>query len=68
MAKPKTPKWGSGGDVAKDKAQDALRKWLGEMQVWCEKARLDIIRLEGACGFAATSNGDPGPPPDEPWE
>ncbi len=65
MAKPKTPKWGSGSDAAKDKAQDALRKWLGEMQVWCGKVRIDIVRLEGATHLP---KGDPGPPPDEPWE
>ena len=65
----KTPQFQSGSkEKQNNKGMDAAQVWMHDMVEWCERVRLDIIRLEGACGFAATSNGDPGPPPEDPWE
>lgn len=65
----KTPHFESGAHKVKNnKAMDDAQTWMHDMEEWCWKVRLDIIRLEGACGFAASSKGDPGPPPKDPWE
>ena len=64
MVQKPVPKFRGQGANKKNKAQDALRDWMEEMVDWCEKARIDIIRLEGAAHLA---KGDPGQPPEEPW-
>ncbi len=64
--KPKTPTFKT--DIQEEKtAQKDLNKWMKEMAIWGKKVRLDIIRLEGAAGFPPTKEGDPGDPPDDPW-
>ena len=66
MPKKKTPKFGSKASAAtKDAAMDEAKIWMRDLVKWCEDLRIDVIRLEGAVGF---SRGDPGPPPEEPWE
>ena len=42
-----------------------LKEWFEEFETWGKKARIDIVRLEGRAGFAG---GDPGDPPEGPWD
>jgi hypothetical protein len=42
-----------------------LHWWVKEMIEWGEHVRHDILRLEAASGIGP---GDPGDPPDDPWE
>ena len=63
----KTPKFQSGTKMAaNNKGMDAAQEWMHDMVKWCWEVRLDIIRLEGACGCCC--KGGPGPPPEDPWE
>ena len=64
MAKP-TPKFGSGSNPAKDAAMDDAQLWMHDLVRWCAQVRRDILRLEAHTHLPP---GDPGPPPDEPWE
>jgi len=55
-----------GGNVNKKEFNDMvtwLYQWARDMHEWGENVRIDMVRLEGAVGFAA---GDPGDPPDGP--
>ncbi len=65
MPKKPVPAFTGPGSVLKNEAQDDLKTWMKELVEWCEEVRLDIIRLEGATHLP---KGDPGPPPEEPWE
>jgi hypothetical protein len=54
------------GKIDKDKFELLVKwvyQWTRDMHAWGQDARDDIVRLEGAAGFAA---GDPGDPPDGP--
>lgn len=42
---------------------DALRSWIQDMAAWAQDVRDDLLRMEGAVGFAAGDPGDPPPPP-----
>jgi hypothetical protein len=56
----------TGVNLTPDTTQDELvRAWAYQMYEWCKQVRADIIRLEGAAGFPS---GDPGDPPEPPWE
>lgn len=63
MPKP-TPKFG-GNKKDNNQAMDEATVWMHELVKWCQDVRSDILRLEGDAGL---SKGDPGPPPEEPWE
>ena len=42
-----------------------IREWIQDMTEWARAARIDIIRLEAACGLPVGDPGDPPPPPVE---
>ena len=65
MPKRPVPKFTGNGKKEKNRAQNDLRDWMAQMVEWGENVRLDIIRLEGAAHLA---HGDPGQPPEDPWE
>ena len=65
MARKPTPKFGSGNNADKDIAMEAAQLWMRDLVKWCAQVRRDILRLEGAMHLP---KGDPGPPPEEPWE
>ena len=44
---------------------ELVEAWAYQMYEWGKQVRTDIIRLEGAMGFPS---GDPGDPPEPPWE
>ena len=46
-------------------AADLLGEYMKALEEWGRQVRVDIVRLEGAIGF---SSGDPGDPPEGPWE
>ena len=59
------PEFTGAGSVLKNEAQKALHDWIQDMVAWCAEARVDICRLEAATNLP---KGDPGPPPEDPWE
>ncbi len=61
-----TPKFQSGSkEAANNKAMDAAELWMHDLVKWCQQVHRDILRLEAS---AHLPPGDPGPPPDSPWE
>jgi len=44
---------------------DALVQWMKDLCDWGKNVRDDILRLEGQAGFAS---GDPGDPPEGPFD
>jgi hypothetical protein len=64
MAKKATPQFG-GANPANNEGMREAQIWMRDLVKWCEQVRRDIVRLEGATHL---SKGDPGQPPEEPWE
>ncbi len=65
MAKKKTPQFGNGDKDANNTGMREAQIWMRDLVKWCEQVRRDILRLEGAVHLP---KGDPGQPPEEPWE
>lgn len=63
MPKP-TPQFG-GNSGANNQGMDEAQRWMHKLVKWGERVQRDIIRLEEAAGLP---KGDPGQPPEEPWE
>lgn len=62
---PVKPKKLDDADVAGNTAVDLLGEYMKALEEWGRDVRIDIIRLETAAGLPP---GDPGDPPEGPWD